>query len=77
MRKIIVFIALSACAPEGFPDDPVFSDPAGLEMPRIAPMDPIVDAAGQPNATEGAEAELQARGGALRSRADALRAQPR
>ena len=60
MRKAIVFLLLAACAPEGFPDDPVFSDPATLENPGIAPLDPILARANEENATENTEEELQA-----------------
>ncbi|QIE42201.1 hypothetical protein [Meridianimarinicoccus aquatilis] len=75
MRKAIVFLLLAACAPEGFPDDPVFSDPATLENPGIAPLDPILARANEENATENTEEELQARGESLRSRAEAVREQ--
>lgn len=75
MRKAFVFLLLAACAPEGFPNDPVFSDPATLENPGIAPLDPILARANEENATANTEEELQARGDSLRSRADALRAQ--
>jgi hypothetical protein len=76
MRPLILLVFLAGCAPEGFPDDPVFSDADSLEMPQIAPIEPILDSAALPDRTAETQAELTDRGGDLRGRADALRTQP-
>ena len=73
MRTALVFLFLVGCAPEGFPEDPVFAEAESPAPPQIAPIDPILAQAATPNLTAETEAELQERGATLRARADALR----
>ena len=76
MRTVFLLAILAGCAPEGFPEDPVFSSPDTLETPQIDPIEPILEQAALPDRADGAEAELGTRGTDLRSRADALRTAP-
>ena len=69
-------LAVAACAPKDFPEDPLFSPVGDLAEPKIAPVTPILDqAAGAAEAdrTGAARAELEQRGADLRTRADTLR----
>jgi len=65
--------ALAACAPEGFPDEPVFAEGETFEIPSLQPIDPILRDAASGNRAAEAEADLTARGDALRQRAESVR----
>ena len=75
-----VALTVAACVPKDYPDNPLFEGSGSLPPPKIAPVAPILDAAGaaaSADRTGEARAELQQRGADLRARADALRtAQP-
>ncbi|MCA8880077.1 MAG: hypothetical protein KDA73_08990 [Rhodobacteraceae bacterium] len=69
-------LTIAACAPKGFPEDPLFSPVGKLPEPAIEPTQPILDAgarAAEEDLTGQARSELEERGTDLRKRADALR----
>ncbi|OSP55493.1 hypothetical protein [Pseudoruegeria sp. SK021] len=77
MRLLILFVILwlSACTPEGLPDDPHSSTIDTLAMPEILPLHSLLLLAESdlPAAAD-PDPDLAQRGADLRARAEAIRA---
>lgn len=67
---------LAACAPKDFPEDISTTPASELPAPAIIPLQEILDLAQDPLAdSDDPDPDLAQRGEALRTRADAIRAQ--
>ncbi|MEV8468608.1 hypothetical protein AB0T83_17700 [Fluviibacterium sp. DFM31] len=71
-----IAVALAACAPEGYDDNPLFAPPETLEVPEIRSTLAVLDANPADTDPGAIETELTARGDDLRRRAEDLRNAP-
>ncbi|QDY68862.1 hypothetical protein [Qingshengfaniella alkalisoli] len=68
-------LSLTGCAPQGFPENPLLTVDESLAYPRIEPLEALPQPPELPSDPSDPDPDLQARGDALRTRADAIRRQ--